>query len=138
MALQATGRALRGIRGHKSRLGWGGALTVGLVAVNWRSIASHVGNGTGDIRERYSNVHGHARSIASALFRPFSSTAYNSFFTLSSSTTTMSLTPPQAPPTWEHTTEQVTQLTKDAIEKYRQVMDKVGSLDAKDANYGSV
>ncbi|KAF9046329.1 hypothetical protein BJ165DRAFT_1345534 [Panaeolus papilionaceus] len=50
----------------------------------------------------------------------------------------MSLTPPQAPPTWEHTTEQVTQLTKDAIEKYRQVMDKVGSLDAKDANYDSL
>ncbi len=50
----------------------------------------------------------------------------------------MSLTPPQAPPSWDHTPEQILSITKDAIEKDRAAMDKVGSLAAKDADFKSV
>jgi len=50
----------------------------------------------------------------------------------------MALTPPQAPPTWEHSVDDITKLTKESIEAYRKVMDKVGALEPKDATFESV
>ncbi|PPQ65870.1 hypothetical protein CVT26_000804 [Gymnopilus dilepis] len=50
----------------------------------------------------------------------------------------MAITPPQAAPSWEHTTEDISSLTKQSIEKYRAVMDKVGALDPKDCTFESV
>ncbi|KAJ3515380.1 hypothetical protein NLJ89_g1791 [Agrocybe chaxingu] len=50
----------------------------------------------------------------------------------------MAFTPPQAAPSWDHTADNITQLTKESIEKHRSVMDKVGALDAKDCNFESV
>ncbi|KAF9565668.1 metallopeptidase MepB [Agrocybe pediades] len=50
----------------------------------------------------------------------------------------MSITPPQAAPSWEHSAEDIINLTKESIEKYRLVLDQVGSLDAKDADFESV
>jgi len=118
MALRAGTQYLPRMASRKMALGWGGAITVGLVAVSWRSL-SHVGRG--DIRPR------------------FSINAFRTFFSASSFTTnTMTLTPPQAPPTWDHSAEDILKFTKESIETYRKVMDKVGALDPKDATFESV
>ena len=50
----------------------------------------------------------------------------------------MTLTPPQAPPLWDHSTDDITKLTKESIETYRKAMDKVGALEPKDATFESV
>jgi metallopeptidase MepB len=50
----------------------------------------------------------------------------------------MALTPPQAPPTWDHSAEDISKFTKESIEAYRKVMDKIGALDPKDATFESV
>jgi len=48
------------------------------------------------------------------------------------------LTPPQPAPVWNHTAEQILSLTKEAIERDREVQNKVAALDPKDANFESV
>lgn len=128
MALRAARQCLPRVSFRKTTVGWGGAFTIGLVAVSWRSISSHVSGG--DIRGRYSI---NTRSAQ----RAFSSSTSHLFFSLTS-TSTMAITPPQAPPTWEHTTEDISKLTKQSIEKYRAVMDKVGALEPKDCTFESV
>ncbi|KAF8225878.1 metallopeptidase MepB [Tricholoma matsutake] len=50
----------------------------------------------------------------------------------------MSLTPPQAPPAWNHSAEDITRLTKEFIANNRAVEDKVGALAPKDCNFQSV
>lgn len=125
MALQTSTRFLPRLARRGTTLGWGGALTVGLVAVTWRSIAGHVGS-CGDTRTRYRNAH-----ISAILCRPLS--------LLSSVTkSTMPFTPPQPPPVWNHTAEDILKLTKEAIEYDRAVQDKVGGLDPKDCTFESV
>ncbi|KDR82739.1 hypothetical protein GALMADRAFT_238246 [Galerina marginata CBS 339.88] len=131
MALRAATRCVPRISCRKATLGWGGAFTVGLAAVGWRSISSHVVSG--DIRGRYS-----INAKYGAALRSFSSSTSHLFFSALSSTNTMAITPPQPPPTWEHSTEDISRLTKASIEKYRAVMDKVGALDPKDCSFESV
>ncbi|KAK0244414.1 metallopeptidase MepB [Armillaria nabsnona] len=109
-------RLLRPPLYSKRTLGWGGALAVGLVATSYRS-------GAGDFR----------RVTHKTLFRLYSTSLFSTPFT-----SPMSLTPPQAPPSWDHTPEQILSITKDAIEKDRAAMDKVGSLAAKDADFKSL
>jgi len=48
------------------------------------------------------------------------------------------LTPPQPPPVWTHTPEQVVTLTKEAIKKDREVQDQVGKLLASECNFDTV
>ncbi|KAF8908911.1 metallopeptidase MepB [Gymnopilus junonius] len=124
MALRAARQCLPRVSFRKTTFGWGGAFAVGLAAVSWRSISSHVSGG--DIRGRYS---------INAL-RAFSSSTSHLFFSLTT-TSTMAIAPPQAAPTWEHTTNDISSLTKQSIEKYRTVMDKVGALDPKDSTFES-
>ncbi|KAF9481172.1 metallopeptidase MepB [Pholiota conissans] len=131
MALRAGTQWLPRVTGRKTALGWGGALAVGLAAVSVRSISSHVS--TGDIRYRY-GVHARYR----AALRSISTTASNLFFSAASNPSTMAITPPQPPPTWEHSAEDITKLTKQCIEQYRKVMDKVGALEPKDSTFESV
>jgi metallopeptidase MepB len=50
----------------------------------------------------------------------------------------MPFTPPQLPPDWSHSAEEILKLTKEAIEYDRAVQDKVGGLDAKDCTFESV
>lgn len=50
----------------------------------------------------------------------------------------MSLTPPQAAPSWNHTAEDIISLTKDAIAKHKATDDKVGALAPEDCNFESV
>src|SRR5258707_5072904 len=96
------------------------------IALATAKISSHVGR---DIRTRKLNP----------LLRPLTLT-HNRFFSslFSSSGKTMTLAPPQAPLKWNHSAGDITRLTKVALEKYRQVLDRVGSLDPKDCTFESV
>ena len=47
------------------------------------------------------------------------------------------IAPPQAPLEWNHSAEDITKLTMDAMEEYRKVLDAVGGLDAKDCTFES-
>jgi len=61
------------------------------------------------------------------------------FDTLSFSSSNMAnLTPPQPPPVWTHTPEQVVTLTKEAIKKDREVEDRVAKLLASECNFDTV
>ena len=48
------------------------------------------------------------------------------------------LTPPQPPPTWTHTPEQLTALINELIAKDREFWDKIGALPAEECNFESV
>jgi len=48
------------------------------------------------------------------------------------------LTPPQPPPLWTHTPEDVLKLTKEAIEKDRVVQDQIAKLPAPECNFDTV
>ncbi|KAH8114574.1 Metalloprotease [Phellopilus nigrolimitatus] len=62
-----------------------------------------------------------------------------SLFPASSSFTSMpSLTPPQSPPAWNHSPEDVLQLAKKTIDRVKQVLDKVAALDVNDCTFKSV
>ena len=50
----------------------------------------------------------------------------------------MSLTPPQPPPSWDHSPGEITQLTNELIAHDRALQDKIGALDPKDSNFESV
>lgn len=116
---------------RRTFLGWGGALAVGLAAVNWRSIAG------GDIRAGPTLTA--FRSLRPLNFRVISTThSPLSLFSAISSNSPMALTPPQPPPAWDHSAEDITRLTKELIEKDRAAQDKVGSLAPKDCNFNSV
>jgi hypothetical protein len=131
MALRAGTQWLPRAATRKATLGWSGALAVGLAAVSLRSISSH--GSTGDIRYRY-GINARYR----AALRSISTTSSNLFFSATSPPATMTITPPQAPPTWEHSAEDITNLTKQSIEEYRKVMDKIGALEPKDSTFESV
>lgn len=49
-----------------------------------------------------------------------------------------SLTPPQSPPRWDHTPEEVIQLTKDAISCNKAVSDEVAALLPTECNFETV
>ena len=48
------------------------------------------------------------------------------------------LTPPQPPPVWTHTPEDVLRLTKEAIDKDRDVQDRVAKLPVSKCNFDTV
>jgi hypothetical protein len=48
------------------------------------------------------------------------------------------LTPPQPPPKWTHTTEEIAQLTDDAIDAHRAIQDAIGSLTPEQCTFESV
>ena len=50
----------------------------------------------------------------------------------------LSLEPPQAPPSWNHSAEDIITRTKAAIAAERALHDKVGGLAVEDCNFESV
>ena len=68
----------------------------------------------------------------------FSSSLSNIFAPSLSSSNMANLTPPQLPPVWTHTPEDVLYLTKEAIKKDREVQDKIGKLPASECNFETV
>lgn len=83
---------------------------------------------SGDIRTRYCSSN---NLISGLLCRSLSSL-------LPIAKHPMPFTPPQPPPVWNHSAEEILKLTKEAIEHDRAIQDKVGSLDAKDCTFESV
>jgi metallopeptidase MepB len=55
-----------------------------------------------------------------------------------SSSNMANLTPPQPPPLWTHTPEDVLRLTKEAIDKDREVQDRVAKLPVSECNFDTV
>lgn len=55
-----------------------------------------------------------------------------------SSSNMVSLTPPQPPPVWTHSPEDVLSLTKEAIKKDREVQDRIAKLPASECNFETV
>ncbi|TFK73564.1 zincin [Pluteus cervinus] len=50
----------------------------------------------------------------------------------------MGLTPPQSPPAWDHSAEDIAKLTKESIDKNRKVQDEVGALKPEACNFESI
>ncbi|KAF8073822.1 metallopeptidase MepB [Lyophyllum atratum] len=50
----------------------------------------------------------------------------------------MAITPPQPPPSWNHTPEDISRITNEQIAIYRAKLDAVGALAPKDSNFASV
>ena len=48
------------------------------------------------------------------------------------------LIPPQAPPSWTHTAEEVKRLAKEEVEKDRKVKDQVAALQESECNFETV
>ncbi|KAF5382609.1 hypothetical protein D9615_002965 [Tricholomella constricta] len=126
MALRAGSHRLPSLLQPRRVLGWGGALAVGLAAVNcnWRSIAGNIRNASTLTTYRSRTF---TRSLA---------TVKSSLFSIP--TTTMSITPPQPAPAWNHTPEDITRLNNEYIAAHRAKQDAVGALAPEDCNFTSV
>lgn len=127
----------------RTAIKWGGALAVGMVALNLGAKVSRPltqSAVTGNVRTGL--ISRAPACIASRTFftsaRSRLSSASSLFAGILSTQPKMGLTPPQPPPEWNHTAEDITRLVKEGIEKDRVVMDKVGALDPKDCNFESV
>jgi hypothetical protein len=70
-------------------------------------------------------------SVSSASSSIFDTSSFSSF-------NLANLTPPQPPPVWGHTPEDVIKLTKEAIDKDREVQDRVARLPASECNFDTV
>jgi hypothetical protein len=128
MALHAGSRRLPYPLHPRTFLSLGGALAVGFVAFkcNWRSNGNFRSESTLRCASRLLRI----RPI-STLNIPFSWPSAISF------DIQMSLVPPQAPPSWNHSAEDITRLTNEFIARDRAVEDKVGALAPKDCNFQS-
>ncbi|KAG6850281.1 hypothetical protein H0H93_015538 [Arthromyces matolae] len=122
MALRCGTRRVPELVGPRRFLGWGGALAVGFAAVHLRSIA-------GDIR---ANV----TTCRSRVFIRSLATVKSGLFSFP--TSSMAITPPQPPPSWNHTVEDITRLNNEYIAANRAVQDAVAALAPKDCNFNSV
>ena len=81
-------------------------------------------HGTGFLHRSLATVHG--------LFSP------TSIFGNTDDSAMASLTPPQPPPTWTHTPEDVKRITKELIEKDKQLTDKIAALAPEECNFETV
>ncbi|KAK7048309.1 metallopeptidase MepB [Favolaschia claudopus] len=118
---------------RRNMLQWRGVIAVGVAAASFRSIT------TGNFRQLVTpgiSLWTGYTSIANA----FSKRLSFSTFTIPSQTpsTTMPIVPPQPPPEWTHTPDDVTRLTKEAIDTHRTVEDTVGALPASECTYESL
>ena len=120
-----------------------GILAVGL-ATRWetraafRSVAATAGRHSVLGRVTHTS---YSVPVLRTAIRFFSTTPFLSgiFNTLSFSSSNMAnLSPPQPPPVWTHTPEQVITLTKEAIKKDREVQDRVAKFLASDCNFDTV
>jgi hypothetical protein len=125
----------------KTALKWTAAIAVGLAAATVRPASVsrtglfsaghwHSSYWTGDIRTLTAQTQ--RRFLTNSIPR------LSIFSSLTSSLPKMSLNPPQPPPVWNHSAEDIVRLTEEAIEKDRKVQDAVGKLDPKDCTFESV
>lgn len=60
------------------------------------------------------------------------------FSSIASDTAMASIKPPQEPPSWTHSAEDIDRIIKDLIERDRKLTDQVAALDPKDCTFESV
>ncbi|ESK89011.1 metallopeptidase [Moniliophthora roreri MCA 2997] len=121
MSLRQTWRQLP----HRKAWGWSSAFAVGLAAVALRSSINTTT--PGDFRNGTTML---MRGIRVLHSRPPLSF-------LSQSPFKMSVKPPQAPPSWNHSPEEIAKITEQLIKENRAVQDKIGSLPEKECNFQS-
>ncbi|KAF7346236.1 Metallopeptidase MepB [Mycena sanguinolenta] len=114
----------------RNMLQWGGVLAVGVAAVGLRSITSAGIPGSFRVvtPPNYTSI----VNTLKAFSRP------RSFSAITIPSTSMAITPPQPPPEWTHSAEDVVKLTKECIASHRAVEDKIGALPPSDCTYESV
>jgi len=121
-----------------------GLLAVGL-ATRWetRTAFRSITTSRQNILSLYARVTHTSYSVPvlRTAIRLFSTTSpLSSIFDTSSlsSSNMANLTPPQPPPEWTHTPEEVLTLTKEAINKNREVQDRVAKLPPSECNFDTV
>ena len=126
----------------KTALKWTAAVAVGLAAVTVRPAIVSRSTGLLSAGHWHSSYWtGDIRTLAAQTQRRFLTNSiprFSIFSSFTSSLPKMSLTPPQPPPVWNHSAEDIVRYTKEAIEKDRAVQDAVGKLDPKDCTFESV
>lgn len=126
-------------------LGWSAALAVAAFATYH---GSHAPLLTAGPKAHWTSIAGYSRVVTPALTRAFSS-SYSLLSSFPSNTLTFStrsdpsmadlkLTPPQSAPKWNHSAEDILKLTKEAIEKDREVLDRIGKLPKDQCNFETV
>jgi hypothetical protein len=120
---------------RRAVFGWGTALTAGIAAVSWRYSTLN----SAHTHDRFSRL-----SVTPPCLRiwcwtrAFSAAPQSTLFSAISNADMSSLTPPQPPPPWNHTTDDIAKLTKDAIAKDRDLNHKIAKLKEEDCNFDSV
>ncbi|KAJ7794145.1 hypothetical protein B0H14DRAFT_2923888 [Mycena olivaceomarginata] len=118
---------------RRNMLQWGGMLAVGVAAVGLRSITS---GGRSSVVTPLSTLTTPSFKYIRHNLKAFS--RRSSFSTITSTSRAMGITPPQPPPEWTHTPEDVGRLTKEAIDSHRAVEDQIGALQPSDCTYESL
>ncbi|KAJ7366807.1 metallopeptidase MepB [Mycena albidolilacea] len=118
---------------RRNMLQWGGMLAVGVAAVGLRSITS---GGRSSVVTPLSTLTTPSLKYIRHNLKAFSKRS--SFSTITSTSRAMGITPPQPPPEWTHTPEDVGRLTKEAIDSHRAVENQIGALQPSDCTYESV
>ena len=130
--------SLSSTRRRRTLLGIGALAAAGLAGTLAHGQQRPFGLGFGAARSAHSHLHD------LLLPRPISALAHRSLFSLASILDSASpphmasLTPPQPPPKWTHTPEEVESLTKAMIDKDRKLMDAIAALKAEDCNFDTV
>ena len=114
-----------------------GLLAVG-IATRWEGRAAF--RSIAAVRQTVLGVTNSAYSVPVWRTATRFSSSLSSIFASSSlfSSNMAHLTPPQPPPVWTHTPEDVLNLTKEAIRRDREVQDKVAKLPASECNFDTV
>lgn len=138
---------LRSASAHRRPLlGWSAAVAVAAFATYH---GSHAPSLTAGPKAHWTSIAGYSRAVTPALLtRAFSSSCSllssipSSTFTFNprsdSSMADLTLTPPQSAPKWNHSAEDILKLTKEAIQKDREFMDRIGKLPKDQCNFETV
>ena len=123
----------RTVLSRKTLLSAGAVAAAGLVAFHHHKSPGSIG------------LHGTRYSVTPSWilapyrqFRSQATLATSSLFSSSISEEMASLTPPQPPPTWTHSPEDVLRITKEQIQKHKESLDKIGALKEEESNFETV
>jgi hypothetical protein len=135
MSIRARSRGLQNVFRNGNAIKLGGAVVAGLVATTgWRPTLHMLHS-----LNPSTAIQGKVTLTGPRIWRSLATAVDHRLSPLSILTTsTMTLTPPQPAPEWNHTPEDVIKLTKELIEKDRAIQDKVGALTPEECTFSSV
>ncbi len=128
----------RTVLSRKTLLSAGAVAAAGLAAFHHKSPGSLSGIG---LHTRHSVTHPAWLLAPYQYIRSQATLATSSLFSssiFSGSEDMAHLTPPQPPPKWTHTPEDVLKITKEQIQKHMETLDKIAALKEEDANFDNV